>query len=111
MLLPAPGTGTIPPLDTTVLAVKRDAPEVEEASWEFVRWLTSPATMRELYPAFRLTPLRRSVVEAANDEAMAFFASQIERMRFQRPEVEPNAEAVQLRTQLFAEVYGSAAGG
>lgn len=103
-LVAAPGTGPIPPLDTTVIAIRRSTPETDEAAWAFVRWVTSAPVMGELMPLYGLTPIRRSLVEASKDPAGSFFASQIERMRFQWPRATADPEAVALRAKLLAGV-------
>jgi ABC-type glycerol-3-phosphate transport system substrate-binding protein len=99
-LFPVPGQGPIPPLDTTVIAIKRNTPAKEEAAWRFVAWLTSADVMSRLMPRYNMTPLRPSVVQGTNNDEWRFFASQIERMRFQQPQLSTNEDARRLRHEL-----------
>lgn len=84
-LLAAPGSGPIPPLETTVVAIKASTPDQEAAAWDFVAWVTSPDTLGVFCPALSVTPLRKSVAYATPDPDARQFAQQIERMVFQRP--------------------------
>lgn len=102
-LIPLPGTGSTAPLNATVLAIKTSTMERESAAWEFVVWLTSTPVLAELAPRFHLTPVRRSVRDILYNSTTSFFASQLERIRFQKPLTTPNPAAVRLRQELNAE--------
>lgn len=99
-LLPPPGTGALPNLDTTVIAIKAADPERVNAAWNFVAWLSSPAVMSAIYPAADLVPLRRSIVQSLSDESMQIFAAALERVDFQRPSPIEHAELAVVREQL-----------
>ncbi|MBI4556318.1 MAG: extracellular solute-binding protein [Candidatus Hydrogenedentes bacterium] len=100
VLLPAPGTAALPPLDTTVLAVKKSSAEREAAAWEFVKWLVSPDTMRAVFPLNALTPLRKSVAYTGTEPEVQEFARQIERMKFPTPVSQTSPHCDDLTGQL-----------
>ncbi len=84
----APNANAISPTNTHVLAITRSTPEKERAAWRFVRWLCSADVIQKLHEDQGMLPLRISLKNRVQDPAQLVLLEQIQRMQFQKPDVE-----------------------